>query len=195
MKSPKPTTEHEPASESATTAEAIETATAPSPAVADPAPVHATESVAPPAETTETFAEASSAPDDDEMANRRRKATRIMRRYMLFSGVAGLVPLPAVDVATVTGVQVKMLHAMTKVYGVPFNFKLARQLVLALVGGGGSVVLALPAASATKSVPVVGMAASFLLSPAFATASCYGTGKAFIGHFEAGGTLETLVPA
>ncbi|MEI7711665.1 MAG: DUF697 domain-containing protein [Rhodospirillales bacterium] len=193
MKSPKSTTEHEPASESVTMAEALETTTAP--AVADPAPIHATESVAAPAETTETIAEASSAPDDDEMANRRRKAKRIMRRYMLFSGVAGLVPLPAVDVATVTGVQVKMLHAMTKVYGVPFNFKLARQLVLALVGGGGSVVLALPAASATKSVPVVGMAASFLLSPAFATASCYGTGKAFIGHFEAGGTLETFVPA
>ncbi len=138
---------------------------------------------------------AASAPDDDVIADRRRKATRIMRRYMLFSGAAGLVPLPAVDVATVTGVQVKMLHAMTRVYDVPFNLKLARQLILALIGGGGSVVLALPAASATKAVPVVGTVASFLLSPAFATMSCYGIGRAFIGHFEAGGTLETFVPA
>ena len=195
MKSPKSSTDHEPASEAVVTAEPAETASAP-PQAADPAPVLATEAVeAAAAEPTDATAEASTAPDDDDTGNRRRKATRIMRRYMLFSGVAGLVPLPAVDVATVTGVQVKMLHAMTRVYGVPFNLKLARQLVLALIGGGGSVVLALPAASATKAVPVVGMAASFLLSPAFATASCYGTGKAFISHFEAGGTLETFAPA
>jgi uncharacterized protein (DUF697 family) len=180
----KPATQHEP--EDAPHVAPIEAAAA-------------TEAPAAEAKPAEMAAEAppevSSAPDDNTIADRRRKATRVMRRYMLFSGVAGLVPLPAVDVATVTGVQVKMLHAMTRIYGVPFNLKLARQLVLALIGGGGSVVLALPAASATKAVPVVGTAASFLLSPAFATASCYGIGRLFIGHFEAGGTLETFVPA
>jgi uncharacterized protein (DUF697 family) len=123
---------------------------------------------------------------------RRRRAQRVVYRYMAFSGVAGLVPLPAVDVATVTGVQVKMLHALSKVYDVPFNASLARQIVLALLGGGGSVVLAVPAASAAKAVPVVGTAASFVLSPTFATASCYAVGRAFISHFEAGGTLETF---
>ena len=136
-----------------------------------------------------------SAPDSDANADRRRKATRIMRRYMLFSGVAGLVPLPAVDVATVTALQVKLLHAMTRLYGVPFNTKLARQLILALIAGGGSMVLTLPAASATKTIPVVGIAAGMLISPAVATMACYGIGRAFISHFEAGGTLETFTPA
>lgn len=139
--------------------------------------------------------EAIGAPDGEAIADRRRKATRLMRRYMLFSGAAGLVPLPAVDVATVIVLQVKMLHAMTRLYGVPFNTKLARQLILALIGGGGSMVLSLPAASATKTLPVIGTIAGMLLSPAFATLACYGIGRAFISHFEAGGTLETFSPA
>jgi uncharacterized protein (DUF697 family) len=129
---------------------------------------------------------------DSSGPTRRRRAQRTVYRYMAFSGVAGLVPLPAVDVATVTGVQVKMLHALSRLYDVPFNAGLARQIVLALIGGGGSVVLAMPAASAAKAVPVVGTAASFVLSPTFATASCYAVGRAFISHFEAGGTLETF---
>lgn len=136
-----------------------------------------------------------STPDAEPGPERRRAAGRIMRRHMAFSGVAGLVPLPAVDVATVAGVQVKMLHAMTRLYGIPFNARLARQWVLALIAGGGSVMLAVPAASATKALPVVGTAASFLLSPAFSTLSCYATGRVFIRHFEAGGRLETFDPA
>ena len=136
------------------------------------------------------------APDDlYPPDNRGRKARGVVRRFMAYSGAAGLLPLPVIDVAAVTGVQVKMLYALSKIYDVPFNAKLARQLVLALLGGGGSVVLALPAASATKFVPVVGTAASFVLSPAFATLSCYAVGRIFVRHFEAGGTLETFDPA
>jgi uncharacterized protein (DUF697 family) len=179
---------------------------APEPSGAQIAPPHAADaapmSVEPPwpeASAIEMEAHATpetlDAPDGDAIALRRRKATRVMRRYMVFSAAAGLVPLPAVDVATVTALQVKMLHAMTRLYGVPFNTKLARQLILALIGGGGSMVLSLPAASATKTIPVIGTAAGMLISPAVATMACYGIGRAFISHFEAGGTLETFTPA
>lgn len=168
-------------------AEAIEASATEHPAESAPASIDAM-----PAEMVASgLQESCSAPDDDIAANRRRKARGILRRYMVYSGAAGLLPLPLVDIATVTGLQVKMLHVMTRLYGVPFDSKLARQLVLALVGGG-SVALSMPIASATKAVPVVGIAGSFLLSPAFASVSCYGIGRAFIGHFEAGGTLDTF---
>lgn len=120
---------------------------------------------------------------------------KLVRRHMAMSAAAGVLPLPAVDVAAAMGVQVNLLRALSQLYGVAFDAALARQLVLALFGGSGSVLLALPAASAMKTVPVVGGAASLLLSPAFATLSCYGTGQAFIRHFEAGGTLESFAPA
>ena len=126
---------------------------------------------------------------------RRRDAMRLVRRHMAMSAAAGVLPLPAVDVAAAVGVQVNLLRALSRLYAVKFDATLARQLVLALLGGGGSVLLALPAASAMKAVPVVGNAASLLLSPTFATLSCYGTGQAFVRHFEAGGTLENFIPA
>jgi uncharacterized protein (DUF697 family) len=130
-------------------------------------------------------------PSDAAIA-RRRTGARIVRRFVAYSAAAGLLPLPAVDMAGAAAVQVKMLHTLALLYGVPFNAALARQLIMALFGGGGSVMLALPAASAARFVPVVGTAASMVLSPAFASLSCYAVGRAFLGHFEAGGTLETF---
>ncbi len=170
--------------------------------------LHPTEAASPLDIEPETvLAEAMAEPDDfvpDETApaagsatpganpSRRGAGIRIVRRYMAWSGAAGLLPLPAVDVASAAAVQVKMLHSLSFLYGVPFNAALARQLIMALLGGGGSVMLALPAASAAKTVPVVGPVASLLLSPALTTLSCYVIGRAFLGHFEAGGTLETF---
>jgi uncharacterized protein (DUF697 family) len=122
----------------------------------------------------------------------RPKAMRTVYRYMAFSAAAGLSPLPAVDAAAAAAVQVKMLHAVAKLYGVAFNKSLAKQIVVAMIGGGGSVGLAIPAASAAKAIPVVGTATGMVLSPAFATASCYATGRTFVGHFENGGTLESF---
>lgn len=135
------------------------------------------------------------APAHAPAASVRPKALRTVYRYMAFSAAAGLSPMPAVDVAAAAAVQVKMLHAVAKLYGVKFNKSLAKQIVVAMIGGGGSVGLAIPAASAAKSIPVVGTATGMVLSPAFATASCYATGRTFVGHFENGGTLESFDPA
>jgi uncharacterized protein (DUF697 family) len=127
--------------------------------------------------------------------SRRDQAVRIVRSYMGWSTAAGLLPLPGLDITGVAAVQVKMLHAMAGLYGVAFDRALARQLVLALISGGGSMVLVLPIASAAKALPVVGTMASMLLSPAVSAMSCFATGHAFLRHFEAGGTLETFEPA
>lgn len=176
------------------------------PAAAAAAPAEPAETVVP-LDGPATQAAAMAEPDDfvadgpavssaqlasDESEARRRAGIRIVRRFMAWSGAAGLLPLPAVDVASAAAVQIKMLHTLALLYGVPFNAALARQLIMALLGGGGSVMLALPAASAAKTVPVVGTVASMLLSPAFTSLSCYVTGRAFLGHFEAGGTLENF---
>jgi uncharacterized protein (DUF697 family) len=127
--------------------------------------------------------------------SRRPQGERIVRTYMGWASAAGLLPLPGLDVTGAIAVQVKMLHAMTKLYEVPFNKSLARQLLLVLIGGGGSMVVALPVAIAFKAVPVVGTAASMLLSPVVAATMCYANGNMFLRHFENGGTLETFEPS
>jgi|GEM_PF-463090 len=133
-------------------------------------------------------------PTTDATAGRRDQGARIVRSYMGWSSAAGLLPLPGLDISGVAAVQVKMLHSMARLYDVPFNKTLARQLVVALFGGGGAMIVALPMATVAKTLPVVGTMAGMLLSPAIAAASCYATGHAFLRHFEAGGTLETFDP-
>jgi uncharacterized protein (DUF697 family) len=122
------------------------------------------------------------------------EALRIVQSYAGWTAGAGLIPLPVVDVAAVTGVQLKMLHSLSNLYGIPFQRSAAKAVIAALVGGGGSALIAAPATSLLKVIPGIGSIAGMLAYPALATASTYALGKVFIQHFEAGGTLLDFNP-
>ncbi len=130
-----------------------------------------------------------------DAAEKEARAMAIVRANLGWSAGAGLLPLPGIDVAAIVGVQVKMLHSIAQVYGVPFSASLVRPLVVALLSGGGSAVLAAMAASLVKGVPLIGAIGGLLAMPAFASASCWATGKVFIRHFESGGTFLDFDPA
>ena len=123
------------------------------------------------------------------------EAAAIVRSYMGWSTGAGLLPIPLLDLALIVGVQVKMLHDMAKLYGVPFRANMVRPLIVTLLSGGSSVALAPPLVSLLKTIPVVGWVAGALTLPALAAASCYATGRVFIQHFESGGTFLDFDPA
>ena len=116
-------------------------------------------------------------------------AIRIVNEYMGWSAGAGLVPIPLVDLAAMSGVQLKMIHSLTKYYDIPFSREAAKSIIAALIGGGGSFVIAASAGSMMKLIPVVGSVAGALTQPALAAASTYALGRVFIQHFETGGTL------
>ena len=48
-------------------------------------------------------------------------ASRLVDRFAVWSGVAGLIPVPIVDFVAVGGVQVQMLRRLSQTYEVPFN--------------------------------------------------------------------------
>ncbi|MBW8727322.1 MAG: DUF697 domain-containing protein [Inquilinus limosus] len=116
-------------------------------------------------------------------------ALRIVNSYMGWSAGAGLIPLPGIDLAAISGVQLKMVHALSKLYGLPFSRDAAKSVIGALVGGGSTYILAAPVGSIVKAVPVVGLIAGALTQPALAAATTYALGKVFIQHFETGGNL------
>jgi uncharacterized protein (DUF697 family) len=118
-----------------------------------------------------------------------REALRLVHTYMGWSVGAGLIPLPLLDLAAIMGVQLKMIHSISQLYGVPFARDAAKSIIGALVGGGSSTALAVPAASALKFVPIVGQIAGTLTEPALAAATTYALGKVFIQHYETGGNL------
>ena len=122
------------------------------------------------------------------------EALSIVYSYTGWTAGAGLIPLPFVDVVAVTGVQLKMLHSLSNLYGIPFQRSAAKAVIAALIGGGGSALVAPAASSLLKVIPGVGSVAGMLAMPAIATAATFALGKVFIQHFEAGGTLLDFNP-
>jgi uncharacterized protein (DUF697 family) len=123
------------------------------------------------------------------------QALAIVRADVGWSAGAGLLPVPGVDIAAIIGVQVKMLQSIANVYEVPFRTNLVRPLIVALLSSGSAVMAGAVAASLLKGLPVIGSLVGMLSLPAFASASCWATGKVFIRHFESGGTFLDFDPA
>ena len=57
-----------------------------------------------------------------EITDERRDelASEVVDRFSLWSGAAGLIPVPIADMAAVGGVQLLMLRRLSEIYGVPF---------------------------------------------------------------------------
>jgi uncharacterized protein (DUF697 family) len=127
-------------------------------------------------------------------ANRTETASKLVDRFALWSGVAGLVPLPVVDVVAVGGLQVQMLRRLSQIYDVEFSDNRGKALIAALAGSMIPATSGIGAASSLKFVPIVGTLAAAFVMPVLSAGATYAIGKAFIQHFESGGTLLDFNP-
>jgi uncharacterized protein (DUF697 family) len=118
---------------------------------------------------------------------------KTVRNYSWISAAVGLIPLPALDIVALIGVQLKMLSDLAGLYKIDFTKNLGKESITALIGGGAPI-----AGSGfgylVRSLPVIGPAIGLFAVPAFAGASTYAVGRVFIMHFESGGTLLTFDP-
>jgi len=115
---------------------------------------------------------------------------RLIHNYVLASAAAGLVPAPVIDLAAVMAVQLKMLHAMSQLYGVPFSRNSAKSIVASLIGGLGATSIARGLfGSMIKMIPVLGPLAGPAVMPTLAAGATYAVGMLFMRHFESGGTV------
>ena len=124
----------------------------------------------------------------------RLKADIVITRHVAVAASAGLIPLPIVDFAAVTGVQLTMLALICNIYKQPFSKEAARSIIASLVGGAvtGGEASSLAISSKLKFIPVVGTAVSWLVTPALAGATTYAIGRVFVRHLESGGSLLTF---
>ncbi len=122
-------------------------------------------------------------------------ATEIVKNYMWWSMGAGLIPVPFVDLAAVSGVQLKMLKDMSDVYGIDFSENKGKSIVSALLGSIVPNSLSVGnMGSLLKMIPVIGSVLGGLSMSLFSGAATYAIGKVFIQHFEAGGTFLDFNP-
>lgn len=122
--------------------------------------------------------------------NKSVRANSIIKKYMIGAMGVGILPFPILDMAALTGIQLKMVHSLARLYDVKFSNELGKSAIVSLVGGGGSVTLSASVSSIAKVVPFIGTISMSL----FGGASTYAIGKVFIQHFESGGTFLTFDP-
>lgn len=126
----------------------------------------------------------------EELEERRHHASQIVRRKSAWGFGAGCIPIPFVDMATVTGVQLSMINQLSQLYGVPFSEHPAKNIVAALLGSIVPNQLAWGVVgSSIKALPGVGPALALFTMPGFSSAVTYAIGRIYIQHLEAGGNL------
>src|SRR6201988_5042728 len=140
------------------------------------------------------------APAGAEMTDESRDeaASNLVDRFSLWSGAAGLIPVPLVDRRAVGGAQIQMLRRLSEIYGVPFSENRGKSIIASLAGAvipaSTATTTAVGVGSLVKSLPGVGTAIGALTMPVFSAGATYVIGKVFIQHFASGGTLLEFNP-
>ena len=138
-------------------------------------------------------------PDEsDKQADRikqNHEADKIVTRHTFYAAAAGLIPIPAVDIVAITGIQLKMLASLSKNFDIPFAQNTGKHLIAALTGGAGHRALGGVARSFAKAIPFVGQFIAPVSVSIIAGATTYAIGKVFTQHYASGGTFLNFDPA
>lgn len=118
------------------------------------------------------------------------KADLIVRRHLAWAVGGGLIPVPLVDIAAVTAIQIDMLKQLCKTYEVEFSEAAGKTWISTLVVNSATHI----GASIFKAVPGIGTLGGGLMMGTLSAASTYGIGQVAIRHFEAGGTMADMKP-
>lgn len=120
------------------------------------------------------------------------QAQRMVRQHLLAGTAMSAIPLPMLDVAALMSTQLHLLDKLSQHYAIPFDKKLARLKLLALLGSMLPATTLMGLSSLSKLIPGIGTIAGGVSVSALSGAMIYATGSVFIRHFAAGGTLESF---
>ena len=135
--------------------------------------------------------EPEAAPAPAPSSTRIDAARGIVGSFSMMAAGAGLVPVPALDMLAIGGLQLKMISALSDHYKVPFSKDSGKAVLSAVVGGVFSTRFAYGiGGSLLKAIPVIGPVISSFAMPGFGAAFTYAVGTVFVQHFESGGTLR-----
>lgn len=122
-------------------------------------------------------------------------ATHLIKNYMWWSMGAGLIPVPLVDLAAVSGTQIKLIKSLADLYGVEFSEHRSKSIISALLGSVVPNSLSYGMlGSIVKAVPIIGTIGGSVSMALFSGAATYAIGQVFNQHFNAGGTLLDFDP-
>lgn len=120
------------------------------------------------------------------------QADSIIKKHMALAMAGGAIPVPLLDLAAVTAVQLDMLKRLAGTYAVPFDGGSARSFVTSLTTALVGTTAARVGASLVKLVPGVGTLAGGAAQVVLTGASTYAVGNLFKRLFREGRTIDEL---
>jgi uncharacterized protein (DUF697 family) len=122
-------------------------------------------------------------------------AQKIVARWSRWSVAVSFIPTPFVDMAAISGVQVKMIYDLCQLYKVDFEHKAAMAIASGVAGGAATQTLAgVLAKQMVRFAPGIGPVFMFAIEPAISYVTSQAIGTAFISHFEADGRMHDFQP-
>jgi uncharacterized protein (DUF697 family) len=113
-------------------------------------------------------------------------AEKIIRSHVLWAMGGGLIPIPLVDFAAVTAIQLEMLQQLARLYNAEYTKNTGKTFVSALTG----TTIARIGASALKAIPGVGSLLGGISMSLMSGASTYAVGQVAISIFSGSGSLS-----
>lgn len=121
--------------------------------------------------------------------SQRTEADAIIKSHVLWAMGGGLIPIPLVDFAAVTAIQLEMIQQLAQLYGVNYSRSAGKTFVSALTG----TTLASLGASFIKAIPGIGSMIGGASMAITSGASTYAVGQVVVNHFSSGGSLTDFV--
>jgi uncharacterized protein (DUF697 family) len=145
---------------------------------------------APPRRDAQALATRRPVPTELNAVRRLARARAIVERHATYSAAGGLIPLPLVNVASVTAIILRMVKRLSALYGVPFERDRARAIVVGLVGGATPTGLAAVTTSTLQYLVPATALIGLAVSSVAAVGCTRSIGRIFVEHFENGETLH-----
>jgi uncharacterized protein (DUF697 family) len=124
-------------------------------------------------------------PIKEVIMSRRTEAEKIIRSHVLWAMGGGLIPIPLVDFAAVTAIQLEMLQQLARLYNVKYDQSTGKAFVSALTG----TTIARLGASMLKAIPGVGSILGGASMSVMSGASTYAVGQVAIQLFSTQGSF------
>ena len=114
----------------------------------------------------------------------RAKAEELIKARALLAAGLGIVPIPVVNFASASAVQMAMVQALTRIYNVEAKKSWIKNIISSVLGGFSTTALTGLAAGTLGAAPLVGASLAVISAPALNGLTTYALGYMFIRYFE-----------
>ncbi|OHD19451.1 MAG: hypothetical protein A2087_00810 [Spirochaetes bacterium GWD1_61_31] len=131
----------------------------------------------------------SDAQNNSDKAANAKTPEQLIGEHVGLAMIAGAIPIPFVDLAVVTTIQVELLNRLAQHYQVDFNLERGKSMISSLIASSAGIMAGKIGASLVKGIPGIGSLLGVGSQVIFSGASTYAIGHIFDDHFRKQGSL------